>query len=297
MLTPVSSTVEISVVAPAHNEEGNVVALADEVSAAFSPLGVSFELVYVDDGSTDKTRAIALDALRSRPWMRCIAMSRTPPGKGCGQSAAMYAGIHAARGRLIATMDADLQNNPADIAEAFQIMLRTGADFVQGDRSHARKDNAIRKFTSIIGRKFRLWFLGDSIRDTGCSLRLVKREIALALPLQFKGMHRFVPITAINLGYKVVEFRVSHRPRVSGETKYGLGIMQRGIPGFIDLLAVRWMRNRRRPVDAIELTPMPFAEPVHAQPNVSRQDVKGPEAQGPEVNVRHNGSKITGPKA
>src|SRR5690606_35686533 len=138
----------------------------------------------------------------------------------------------------VATLDADLQNDPADLNAMLELMRRENADMVQGDRSHARRDNAVRRVGSIVGRKFRLWLLGDTIRDTGCSLRVMKREIALALPLEFKGIHRFIPVTARHLGYKVVEMRVNHRPRVAGETKYGMGIVKRALPGLQDLFAV-----------------------------------------------------------
>ena len=246
--------VELSVVAPAHNEEDNVENLVREVGDALSPLGIVFEFVIVDDGSTDSTRAQVRELAATRPWLRCIAMTRTPPGKGCGQSAAFFAGFRAARGRLVATLDADLQNDPADLPAMLALLRERNADMVQGDRSHARKDNAVRRIGSIVGRKFRLWLLGDSIRDTGCSLRVMKREIALQLPLEFRGMHRFIPVTARHLGYTVVEMRVNHRPRHAGETKYGMGIVQRALPGLIDLLAVRYMRNRRRPTDSAEAT-------------------------------------------
>jgi dolichol-phosphate mannosyltransferase len=108
----------------------------------------------------------------------------------------------------------------------------------------------------VVGRLFRRWLLGDTIRDTGCSLRVMKREVALRLPLEFRGMHRFIPITAVHLGYRVVEVGVRHRPRVAGSTKYGMGIVQRALPGLRDLLAVRWMRTRRRPVSAVEVGPI-----------------------------------------
>jgi dolichol-phosphate mannosyltransferase len=180
-------------------------------------------------------------------------MKRTPPGRGNGQSAAFHAGFRASRGRLIAVLDADLQNDPAELVAMHRFMLETDADMVQGDRSRARKDNAVRRVGSVVGRKFRRWLLGDTIRDTGCSLRLMKREIALQLPLELLGMHRFIPVTARHLGYTVVEMEVCHRPRVAGATKYGLGITKRAIPGLIDLLAVRYMRTRRRPVECEEI--------------------------------------------
>lgn len=247
--------IDLSVVAPAHNEEGNVAALTDEIERALQPLGISFEFVLVDDGSTDRTGALAQELAQVRPWMRVIRMLDTPPGRGNGQSAAFHAGFRAARGRLIAVLDADLQNDPGEIPKMLELLEREGADFVQGDRSHARADNWARKQTSKIGRLFRRMLLGDTIRDTGCSLRVMKREIALRLPLEFKGMHRFIPATARHMGYKVVEMPVNHRARAAGETKYGsMGITRRAIPGLIDCFAVRYMRGRRRPVKGEELT-------------------------------------------
>lgn len=244
---------DLSVVAPAHNEEENVPALVAEVGAAIEPLGIAFEFIVVDDGSTDGTRAGVAALMPDRPWLRCVAMTNTPSGSGHGQSAAFHAGFRAARGRFIAVLDADLQNDPADLPAMLKLLDRERADMVQGDRSHARADAAVRKWGSWVGRKFRLWLLGDRIRDTGCSLRVMKREIALALPLEFKGMHRFIPATAHSLGYKVVEMPVGHRPRVAGEPKYGMGITKRAIPGLIDCFAVRWMRKRRRPVTSVEV--------------------------------------------
>lgn len=248
--------IELSVVAPAHNEEANVAPLVEEIERAIGPSGMSYEIVVIDDGSTDGTRERLRELMKSRPRVRCVAMTSTPPGKGNGQSAAFHAGFRATRGRVIAVLDADLQNDPADIPAMLEQMEREGADMVQGDRSHARKDNVVRRWGSVVGRKFRLWLLGDTIRDTGCSLRVMKREVALGLPLEFKGMHRFIPATARHLGFKVVEMRVNHRARVAGETKYGMGITKRALPGLHDLFAVRWMRSRRRPVTSVEV----FAE-------------------------------------
>lgn len=247
-----SEGIELSVLAPAHNEEDNVAELVSQIDAAMSPTGTKYEILLVDDGSTDSTRAKILGLIGSRGAgsapLRCLSTGDTPPGKGNGQSAAFYVGFRAARGRLVATMDADLQNDPADLPAMLDTLRKTGADFVQGDRSHARRDTIVRRYGSIVGRTFRRWLLGDTIRDTGCSLRVFKREIALRLPLEFRGMHRFIPVTARHLGYTVVEMPVHHRARVAGETKYGAGITKRAIPGLIDLLAVRYMRNRRRPI-------------------------------------------------
>ena len=245
--------IELSIVAPAHNEEENVAALVEQVGAAIAPLGIAFEFLLIDDGSTDNTRHATEALMPERPWLRCVTMTNTPPHAGHGQSAAFHAGFRATRGRLIAVLDADLQNDPADFPAMLELLKREGADMVQGDRSHARQDSPIRKIGSWVGRKFRLWLLGDRIRDTGCSLRIMKREVALALPLEYKGMHRFIPVTAASLGYKVVEMPVSHRARVAGETKYGMGIVKRALPGLVDCFAVRWMRNRRRPVTGMEV--------------------------------------------
>ncbi|MDX2131166.1 MAG: glycosyltransferase family 2 protein [Planctomycetota bacterium] len=243
----------VSVVAPAHNEEDNVEPLVREIEAAMRAAGEPFEIVLVDDGSTDRTRERILALMPGRPFLRCVAMTRTPPGKGNGQSAAFHAGFRACRAPLIAVLDADLQNDPAEIPAFVRRLRETGADLVQGDRSRARKDNAVRKVGSIVGRLFRRTLLGDEIRDTGCSLRVMTRDMALRLPLEFRGMHRFIPVTIAHLGGKVVEMPVTHRPRVAGQTKYGLGILQRALPGLRDLFAVRWMRSRRRPVTCVEV--------------------------------------------
>ncbi len=269
-----TGVLDLSVVAPAHNEQDNVAALASQVFGALSGLrGLRFELLIVDDGSTDRTRQAVAVLMRDRPWLRCIWVVNTPAGRGHGQSAAFYAGVRAARGRLVATMDADLQNDPADLPAMLELMRSAGADMVQGDRSHARRDNLVRRLGSAVGRWARGLILGDSVRDTGCSLRVMRREVALALPLEFRGMHRFIPISAIRLGFRVVEMPVRHRPRVAGVTKYGFGIAQRAVPGLIDCFAVRWMASRRRPTAASEVPPPPGAAQTEA-PAVAYPEVK-----------------------
>lgn len=265
MPSPPEPTIILSVVAPAHNEAENIDRLVEEVGRAAGALAErlgrpgAFEFVLVDDGSTDATRLHALALCPERPWLRVVAMAETPPGKGVGQSAAFHAGFRASRGELIAVLDADLQNDPADLLAMFDLMRREHADMVQGDRSRNRRDHVIRRAGSVVGRLFRGWILGDTIRDTGCSLRLMKRELALRLPLEYRGMHRFIPVAARHMGYRVVEMPVTHRPRVAGETKYGMGVLQRALPGLIDCFAVRWMSRRRRPVSSVEFTPDPPA--------------------------------------
>lgn len=239
------STPRLSVISPAHDEQENVLPLVEEIHAALHEMVGGFEVIVVDDGSNDETRRRLLDAAESRPWLRVIAMTQTPTGRGNGQSAAFHAGIEIARGELIALMDADLQNDPADLPAMVALLDSEGADFVQGDRSENRRDNIIRKASSFVGRFFRRMILADTIRDTGCSLRVMKADIGQALPLEFKGMHRFIPVTARQLGFTVIETAVNHRPRIAGEAKYG--VWNRAIPGLIDCFAVRWMRSRRRP--------------------------------------------------
>jgi glycosyltransferase involved in cell wall biosynthesis len=238
---------ELSVVAPAHNEEDNIAGLVEDVRAALEPTGLRFELVLIDDGSVDSTRRKIVDAMSRYPWVRAFRMLRTPAGKGNGQSAAFHAGIRQARGQLIALMDADRQNDPTDLPAMIATLREQKADMVQGDRSLNRADTVVRKFSSWVGRTFRRTVIKDTIRDTGCSLRVFKRELGLQLPLQFKGMHRFIPAYARLLGYKVIEHRVSHRHRTAGVPKYG--VWNRALPGLRDLFVVRWMSQRLRPVD------------------------------------------------
>jgi len=250
------SQIELSIIAPAHNEEDNVEALVRETAAVIERLSpMSVEMIVVDDGSTDSTFSRLVELAHEFAWLRVLKLTRTPPGRGNGQSAAFKAAFEAARGRLIAPLDADLQNPPDNIPAMLERLNRESADMVQGDRSQARKENdgLVRVFATWVGRTFRHLVLGDTIRDTGCSLRIMKREIAAQLPLEFRGMHRFIPGTARRMGYKVVEMPVTHRAREAGKSKYGP--LTRGIPGFFDTLAVRWMHRRRRPHQFEERTP------------------------------------------
>ncbi len=235
----------MSIVVPALNEQDNIEPLVRRIHDTMEQAGIHFELIVVDDGSTDATLTRLKHLMEDRPWLRVLHRS-TP----MGQSAAMYAGIQAARGACVATLDADLQNDPADLPGMLRLIDQGQADFVQGDRSANRNDHVIRKIGSLIGRKARLWVLGDPVRDTGCSARVVRAEIARQLPLQFKGMHRFMPAYARIIGARIVEVQVKHHPRHSGTTKYGLGLLSRGPAGLFDLFAVRWMAKRYRDCSA-----------------------------------------------
>jgi dolichol-phosphate mannosyltransferase len=230
---------QLSIVVPALNEVANLPALVDEVRRTVLEAGVAAELIIIDDGSSDATPLCLRELAARHPWLR--ARRREKP---MGQSAAIGAGIEAARGRFIATLDADGQNDPADLPRLLERVRGGDADFAQGDRSANRRDRVVRRVSSWVGRVARRSILGDPVRDTGCATRVVRAELARQFPLQFRGMHRFLPAYAAILGAKVVEVPVNHRPRRAGQTKYGM--LNRGLVGLVDCLAVRWMRRRYR---------------------------------------------------
>ena len=219
----------ISVVVPLYNEEGNVAELQRQIEAALA--GREFEIVLVDDASTDNTLANIPGGER----VRVIQFE-----KNSGQSAAMHAGIHNARGDIIVTLDGDLQNDPADIP-AMITMLNQGWDLVCGYRQK-RKDTAFKRLQSRIANAVRSRFVGDGVRDTGCTLKAMRRDCREAL-LLFNGMHRFIPALIRNMGWRVTELPVNHRPRVSGVSKYGFG--NRAWRATMDMLGVRWLNSRR----------------------------------------------------
>lgn len=231
----------LSIVVPALNEADNLRSLVEQIDRTVIREDIHAELILVDDGSSDDTPAVLAALRQSYSWVQALRHDRT-----LGQSRAMFDGIAAARGQYVATLDADLQNDPADLAKMLHLIETSTCDMVQGDRSGNRRDNFVRKVTSWIGRTTRYVLLGDTVRDTGCSARIVKAEIAKRFPLHFRGMHRFMPIYAKMLGARITEMPVNHRPRMAGTTKYGLGIFSRALPGLVDCLAVRWMLHRYR---------------------------------------------------
>jgi len=234
----------LSLVFPAFDEADNLDELIRTARRIGSRLASDFEIVIVDDGSTDDTRQTLRGLLATHHRLRAVALEGPRRGHGSGQSAAFHAGFRIAAADLIAGIDADGQNAPAEIPRLLREMRETGADLIQGDRSGTRCDSFARRAASGVGRVVRRAVLDDRVRDTGCSLRVFRRELGLALPLQYQGMHRFIPIYARMLGYRVLEVSVQHRARVAGQGKYG--IWNRALPGLIDLFAVRWMRRRLR---------------------------------------------------
>lgn len=244
---------ELSIVAPAHNERDNVAALIEQIDSAINPLGFPYEIIVVDDASTDDTLEVLKSLQQHSHHLRVVHLEPRRQGKSNGQSAAFREGFQASRGRLIATMDADLQNDPDDLPRLLARLKESGADMIQGDRSPNRRDSMMRRLGSGVGRLSRRLILGDSIRDTGCSLRIMKREAALALPLEYRGLHRFIPFMVRQMGYTVIETHVTHRPRRAGQSKYG--IFNRAPSGLIDCFVVRWMRARRSIVSSSLIEP------------------------------------------
>lgn len=227
----------ITVVVPVLNEEENIEPLIREISAAAAPVS---EIIYVDDGSTDQTLAILKSLRHKYPALRIIRHSTKS-----GQSSALWTGIKAAGNDLIATLDGDGQNDPADIALVYKaykeaLPAREGRIMVAGQRKK-RQDSFAKRISSRFANKLRSSLLKDQTRDTGCSLKLFRRRDYLALPY-FNHMHRFLPALMIREGVKIVHVDVSHRPRTSGVSKYGT--LDRALVGISDLIGVRWLQMR-----------------------------------------------------
>jgi len=227
----------ISVVVPVRNEASNIGPLVAEISAAL--VGVAHEIVYVDDGSTDATAAELQAFSASYPlrWLHHV--------KSCGQSAAVLTGVRAARGIWIATLDGDGQNDPADIPAMFaRAMQSAGPILVAGHRTR-RRDTWRKRISSRIANKIRAGMLGDHTPDTGCGLKLFRRDEFLGLP-HFDHMHRFLPALFLRAGAEVVSVPVNHRARERGVSNYGT--LDRLLVGIPDLCGVWWlMRRGKRP--------------------------------------------------
>ena len=238
-----SSQPDLSVVFPVYNEEENIPHLLREIAAALDGHGWTYEIVAVDDGSSDRSLDVLRESRDRHPALRVLALA-----KNSGQTAALDAAWRAARGRMVVSLDADLQNDPADIPRMVRKLEETSSDMVIGVRVN-RRDTWSRRMQSRIGNSVRNWITGDQITDTGCSLKLVKREAIDRVRL-FTGMHRFLPTLVRYAGFKVVEMPVNHRPRQFGVSKYGA--MNRAFRGLADCFAVRWMGTRMLKYDAHE---------------------------------------------
>jgi len=229
----------LSLVVPAYDEEESLPHLYDRVCEVFGR-DLSWELIIVDDGSRDGTAKVIGELELKDPRVRAVSLKRN-----CGQTTAIATGFGLARAPLIATLDADLQNDPGDLPALIAALGEN--DAVVGYRVK-REDDFIRIASSRIANGVRNRLSGDQIRDTGCSLKLFRSEAIRSIPL-FEGMHRFLPTLLRFHGYSVIEHPVSHRPRIAGVSKYG--IRNRAWRAFKDLLAVRWMRSRVIPHDIV----------------------------------------------
>jgi dolichol-phosphate mannosyltransferase len=219
----------VSVVVPLYNEEQSVAILQRELADALT--GLDYEIIFVDDGSQDQTVA----RISADPRIRVLRFE-----KNAGQSAAIFAGLQAVRSQVAVLIDGDLQNDPADISRLLAEISR-GADLVCGYRAQ-RKDTLLKRITSRVANFIRSRFTRDGVRDTGCTLKAMRRDCIGAL-LPFKGMHRFIPALVKGAGYRLVEIPVNHRPRRFGQSKYGLG--NRALRATMDMFGVRWLLSRR----------------------------------------------------
>ncbi|HEY3323194.1 MAG TPA: glycosyltransferase family 2 protein [Planctomycetota bacterium] len=238
--------IDISLVAPVYNERECIADFVAEADRELKKLGRPYEIVCADDGSTDDTREILVGLKPSYPNLRIIRLL-----KNQGQSGAFEAGIEAARGEYIVLIDADLQNDPADIGKLIAALEGPGEPACAAGRRANRQDNFVRRVSSKIANTVRIWITGDPIRDIGCSLKAFRYEYAKRMKL-FKGMHRFFTTLVRMQGGTVVEIDVNHRPRAKGTPKYGQGL-GRTFTALRDAFAVRWMQRRCLKYDIEEL--------------------------------------------
>lgn len=246
---------DLTVVIPVRNEAGNVVPLLAEIRMALDGLDITYEVVFVDDGSTDATVAELLAASAGVAGAGFAGVRVLRHATSHGQSAAVHSGVKAARGAWIATLDGDGQNDPADIPAlwARKSALAPGSDvrMFAGMRLD-RKDTWGKRAAPRIANRVRAAMLGDDTRDTGCGLKLFARDAFLALPY-FAHMHRFLPALIRRQGWALVSVPVHHRPRGHGRSKYG--IFNRGLVGIVDILGVMWLQRRARiPAEVTEAT-------------------------------------------
>ena len=241
----------LSIVVPVHNETGNVEPLLDQIERALDGAPIPFEAVFVDDSSADDTLAKLRASARERPWLVVVAHRRN-----CGQSTSLRTGVREARGEVVATLDGDLQNDPADIPNLYARWreLQQAAPgkpvLVVGWRAR-RHDTWLRRISSRVANGVRSRLLGDATPDTGCALKVFARDDFLALPY-FDHMHRFLPALMQRAGGTVESVVVTHRPRGAGRSHYG--IRNRLWVGIVDLVGVMWLQRRARVPDVVRFS-------------------------------------------
>ena len=225
--------IEISVVVPVYNEEENLPVLIPQIVDVLGGIGKPYEMIFVDDGSRDKSREILKKMASQYPQLRLLGFK-----DNCGETAADTAGLKEARGEIVITIDADLQNDPKDIPRMLEYLK--AYDMVTGWRQK-REDSWMKRITSRIANQIRNWLSEETIQDSGCTFRAYKRECLQNLKL-YKGMHRFMPTLVRMEGFRVVEIPIAHHPRKFGVSKYTT--WNRMWRAFVDLLVVRWMKHR-----------------------------------------------------
>ena len=226
---------DLSVVIPVYNEEENLPLLWPELRTVLDGLGTSYEVIFVDDGSRDRSADIVRAFRESDPRVRLVRLK-----ENAGETAATDAGFKATRGRHVVVMDADLQNDPRDIPRLLQGLDQW--DAVTGWRvNRGEGDSLVRRASSRVANRTRNWLSHDTIQDSGCTFRAFRRECLRGLVL-YRGFHRFIPTLLKMRGYRVLEVPVNHRPRRFGQSKYG--VLNRVFVASADLLVVRWMKSR-----------------------------------------------------
>jgi dolichol-phosphate mannosyltransferase len=267
---------DLSLVVPVFNEEENLPPLAAEIRAALDSEGMSYEVLFVDDGSTDASPAVLRALAAADARLRVVRLRRN-----AGQSAALEAGFRHARGAVVVTLDADLQNDPADIPRLLAAL--PGWDLVTGVRVN-RRDDWVRRASSRIANRVRNRLTHENVTDVGCTLKAFRAEYLRGLPM-FTGMHRFLPTLVRLQGGRVTEMPVNHRPRLHGVPKYGIG--NRLWRALADLFAVRWMQKRwidRRLAEEIaDWTTTPYGSPSASSARPSSPPVSSSSGSPPSA--------------
>jgi dolichol-phosphate mannosyltransferase len=235
-LTQLIKPKSLSIVVPVRNEEDNVADLISEIQKSLKRK-ITYEIIYVDDGSTDQTYKNLITLQKTYKELRVIRHE-----KSCGQSTAVRTGVKYAKFNWIATLDGDGQNNPADIPKLLNA-LKEGVELVGGNRRHSRRDTWIKRISSVIANGVRSSLLQDDTPDTGCGLKLFSRDAFLDLPY-FDHMHRFLPALIKRRGGLIVSVPISHRQRTHGQSNYGT--IDRLLVGIVDLFGVAWLQSRSK---------------------------------------------------
>lgn len=266
-------------IVPVFDEEENLPLLAGEIAAALDPLGVAYEVIYVDDGSTDGSPAVLAGLAAGDRRVRVLRI-----GRNSGLSAALDAGFSHARAPVLVTLDADLQNDPADVPRLLERLER--CDVACGVRAR-RRDDWLRRISSRIANGVRNRLTRESIADVGCTLRAYRAPFVARVPM-FRGMHRFLPTLLRLAGARVEEVPVHHRPRLHGEPKYN--IRNRIWRALVDLFAVRWMQRRwidRRLVEEVTAwTPQPSGTSSASQDRPSSSAASSSSGSPPSAGAR-----------